>query len=185
MAAANRREDEPREERSQERNTGPQAEQISVPSTVPAAPRLPDPRDPDHADHRFYKRLEYGVASIDAEQGRSFNATSERLTMCAFHDAKAAGISSPDHVAINQTGKRQQDGTQIASGTLLFVVQGQDPSDPAARRSVTDVAQAIEWPVEQSLQKVDALAQQQAQVLAQAQNNPTQDDPGPKVLRMV
>lgn len=185
MAAANRRDDELQEERGQERSTSPQAEQVSVASTIPATPRLPDPRDPDHADHRFYKRLEYGVASIDAEQGRNFNATSERLTMCAFHDAKAAGITSPDHVAINQTGKRQQDGTQIAGGTLLFVVQGQDPSDPAARRSVTDVAQAIERPVEQSLQKVDALAQQQAQVLAQAQNNPTQDDPGPKGPRMV
>jgi hypothetical protein len=177
MAAANRRDDELQEERGQERSNSPQAEQVSVTSTISATPRLPDPRDPDHADHRFYKRLEHGVASIDAEQGRNFNATSERLTMCAFHDAKAAGITSPDHVAINQTGKRQQDGTQIAGGTLLFVVQGQDPSDPAARRSVTDVAQAIDRPVEQSLQKVDALAQQQAQALAQQQNHPVQDEP--------
>ena len=104
--------------------------------------------------------------------------------MCAFHDAKAAGITSPDHVAINQTGKRQQDGTQVAGGTLLFVVQGQDPSDPAARRSVTDVAQAIDRPVEQSLQKVDALAQQQAQVLAQQQSQPVQDEPS-RMHRMV
>jgi phage-related minor tail protein len=62
-------------------------------------------------------------------------------------------------------------------------VQGQDPADPAARRSVTDVAQAIERPVEQSLQKVDALAQQQAQVLAQQQHQPTQDESG-RVQRM-
>ena len=175
--AASRREDEPREERGQERATSPQAEQLSVASTTPATPRLPDPRDTDHADHRFYKQLEHGVASIDAEHGRSFNATSERLTMSAFHDAKAAGITSADHVAINQTGKRQQDGMQIAGGTLLFVVQGQDPTDPAARRSVTDVAQAIERPVVRSLQKVDALVQQQAQVLAQQQNQPVQDEP--------
>ena len=184
MAAASRPDDELREERGQERSTSPQAEQISVASTIPATPRLPDPRDPDHVDHRFYKRLEHGVASIDAEQGRCFNATSERLTMCAFHDAKAAGITSPDHVAINQTGKRQGDGTQIAGGTLLFVVQGQDPSDPAARRSVTDVAQAIDRPVEQSLQKVDALAQQQAQVLAQQQSQPVQDEAS-RMHRMV
>lgn len=177
MATASRRDDELREERGQERSTSPQAEQVSVASTIPTTPRLPDPRDPDHVDHRFYKRLEHGVASIDAEQGRSFNATSERLTMCAFHDAKAAGITSPDHVAINETGKRQQDGTQVAGGTLLFVVQGQDPSDPAARRSVTDVAQAIDRPVEQSLQKVDVLAQQQAQVLAHQQSQPVQDEP--------
>ena len=131
------------------------------------------------------RRHERGVASIDTERGRTFDATSERLTMAAFYDAKAARITSSDHLAINETGKRQQDGSQIAAGTLLFVVQGQDPSDPAARRSMTDVAQAIERPVEQSLQKVDTLMQQQAQVLAQAQNNPTQDDPGQKGPRIV
>lgn len=83
---------------------------------------------------------------------------------------------SADHIAINETCKRQQDGSQIAAGTLLFVVQGQDPSDPAARRSLTDVAQVVELPVEQSLQKVDAFTQQQTQLLAQQQNQPTQEE---------
>lgn len=153
-------------------------------SLASLATRLPDPRDPNCPDHRLYQQIERGVAGIDTERGRGFDATSERLAMGAFHDAKAAGITSADHLAINETGKRQQDGSQVAAGALLFVVQGQDPSDPAARRAMTDVAQAIDRPVEQSLQKVDILAQQQAQMLAQAQNNPTQDDPGPKGLRM-
>ena len=146
-------------------------------SSTPLPLRLPDPRDSDHPDNRLYKQIERGVASIDAERGRTFDATSERLTMGAFHDAKAAGITSANHIAINETGKRQQDGSQIAAGTQLFVVQGQDPSDPAARRSVTDVAQAVERPVEQSLQRVDTLAQQQAQVLTQQQNQPAQGEP--------
>ncbi len=150
----------------------PQANRIEIPSL---APGRPDPRDPGHPDHRLYAQIERGVAAIDAERGRSFDATSERLAMSALHDAKAAGIASADHIAINQTGKRQQDGTQIAGGTQLFVVQGQDPSDPAARRSMTDVAQAIDRPVENSLQRVDALAQQQAQTLAQQADQPTQD----------
>jgi hypothetical protein len=55
-------------------------------------------------------------------------------------------------------------------------VQGQDPSDPAARRSLTDVAQAVERPVELSLQKVDAFMQQQTQLLAQQQNHHTQEE---------
>ena len=83
---------------------------------------------------------------------------------------------SADDIAINETGKRQQDGSHTAAGTLLFVVQGQDPSDPVVRRAVTDVAQAVERPVEQSLQKVDAFTQQQTQLLAQQQNQPTQDE---------
>ena len=96
--------------------------------------------------------------------------------MGAFYDSKVAGITSADHIAINETGQRQQDGSHIAAGTLLFVVQGQDPSEPAARRAVTDVAQAVERPVDQSLQKVDALTQQQTQLLAQQQNQPTQEE---------
>lgn len=155
----------------------------AAPSSALLPARLSDPRDPDHPDHRLYKQIEAGVARIDAEKGRTFDATSERLTMGAFYDAKVAGITSADHIAINETGKRQQDGSQSAAGTLLFVVQGQDASDPAARRSVTDVAQAFERPVEQSLQKVETLAQQQTQVLAQQQNQPTQDEP-PRVQRM-
>jgi hypothetical protein len=151
----------------------------------PAPSGFADPRDSSHPDHRLYQQIGRGVAGIDAERGRTFDATSERLAMGVFHDAKAATITSADHVAINEAGKRQQDGAQVAAGTLLFVVQGQDPSDPAARRSITDVAQAVDRPVEQSLQKIGALSEQQVQMLAQTQNNPTQDDPGPKGPRMV
>jgi hypothetical protein len=189
MVSSGRRDDGAREldTRHDDKRQAPSANDRveSIAASTPVLPaRLPDPRDPNHPDHRLYQQIERGVAGIDAERGRTFDATSERLAMGAFHDAKAAGITSADHVAINETGKRQQDGSQIAAGTLLFVVQGQDPSDPAARRSMTDVAQAVDRPVEQSLQKVDTLAQQQTQMLAQAQNNPTQDDPGPKGPRM-
>ena len=158
----------------------------SVAVSTPALPaRLPDPRDADHPDHRLYKQIEAGVARIDASSGRTFDTTSERLAMSTLADAKAAGITSADHIALNTAGKLQQDGSQVSGGTLLFVVQGQDPSDPAARRSMTDVAQAVERPLEQSQQKLEAVNQQQAQILAQGQNNPTQDDPGPKGPRMV
>ena len=167
-----------RDDRQQERAVDGRVDpMVTVSSSTPFPARLADPRDADHPDHRLYKQIESGVARIDAEKARSFDQTSERLTMGAFHDAKAAGISSAGHILINETGKRQQDGSQIAAGTQLFVVQGQDPSDPAARRSVTDVAHAVERPVEQSLHRVDTLAQQRAQVLAQQQNQPTQDEP--------
>lgn len=154
----------------------PANDAVSPAAPAPAPLSLADPRDPIHTDHRLYKQIEAGVARIDAEKGRVFDQSSERLMMCTFCDTKAAGITSADHIAINETGKRQQDGSQVAAGTLLFVVQGQDPSDPAARRSVTDVAQAVERPVEQSLQKVDAYTQQQTQLLAQQQNQPAQEE---------
>lgn len=146
--------------------------------------RPADPRDPDHPDHRLYKQIEAGVARIDASAGRSFEQTSERLAMSTLADAKAAEITSADHIALNTTGKPQQDGSRISGGTLLFVVQGQDPSDPAARRSITDVAQAVERSLEQAQQKLDAVNQQQAQALAQQQDQPTPDNlgRGPRTL---
>ena len=100
--------------------------------------------------------------------------------MGAFHDAKAAGMTSANHVVLNQMGAPQREGSQTQCNTLLIAIQGQDPYDPAARRSVTDVKQAVEQPLEQLLQKVNVLEQQQQQTLAQQQNNPTQNDPGPK-----
>jgi hypothetical protein len=185
MASAGRHEDGSDEpdalhgEGRQERAVNGADSMAMAASSTPLPLRLPDPRDADNPDNRLYTQIERGVASIDMERGRTFDAISERLTMGAFHDAKAAGITSANHIAINEAGKRQQDGSQIAAGTQLFVVQGQDPSDPAARRSMTDVAQAVDRPVEQSLQNVDTLAQQQAQaqVLAQQQNQTTQDEP--------
>jgi hypothetical protein len=182
MASAGRREDgshEPdarQDDRRQERTVNGGDSMAMAASSTPLPARLPDPRDSDNPDNRLYTQIERGVASIDTGRGRTFDATSERLTMGAFYDSKVAGITSADHLAINETGKRQPDGSQIAAGTMLFVVQGQDPADPAARRSLTDVAQAVERPVEQSLQKVDALTQQQTQLLAQQQNQPTQEE---------
>jgi hypothetical protein len=147
-------------------------------STMSEAVRSSDPRHPEHPDHRLYTQIESGVRRIDATIGRSFDDASERLAMTAFHDAKAAGITSADHVALNTVGKPQADGTHVAAGTLLFVVQGQDPSDPAALRSTTDVKQAIEQPIERTLQNIERLEQQQVQ--SQLQAPPTQDNPTPK-----
>lgn len=188
MASSGRRDDGAQEpdarQDDKQKAPSPNDRVESVAVSTPALPaRLPDPRDADHPDHRLYKQIEAGVARIDASTGRTFDATSERLAMSTLADAKAAGITSADHIALNTAGKLQQDGSRVSGGTLLFVVQGQDPSDPAARRSMTDVAQAVDRSVEQSLQKVDAMNQQQAQTLSQQPSPPTQDDPG-RGLRM-
>ena len=141
-----------------------------------------DPRNPEHPDHKLYAQIEAGVKRIDAEKGREFDSASERLALAAFRDAKTAGITSADHIELNQAGKLQPDGSQIAAGTSLFVVQGKDPSDPLALRSMTDVKQAIDQPVEHHLQKIEQLQQQQTQAQTQGQvmDNPTQADIAPK-----
>jgi hypothetical protein len=133
---------------------------------------LPDPRTPASQDAPLYEQIKTGVTRIDASIGRTFDATSERLAMSTFADAKAAGMTSADHVMLNERG------------SFLIAVQGTDPYAPAAKRAVTDVAQAVERPVEQSLQRVETLNRQQTLALAQQQNHPTQDGPshGPRMM---
>ena len=141
-----------------------------------------DPRTPGHPDHRLYQQIEAGVSRLDATMGRSFDASSERLAMHSLVGAKAAGITSADHVVMNQTGKPQPDGSQTPVGTILFIVQGQDPFDERNKVAQIPVQAAVQAPVEQSLAKLTDLTQQQA--LAQQASPPTQDDPsrGPRMV---
>ena len=139
---------------------------------------LPDPRDPSSPGHRLHGQIEVAVTSMDAERSRSFDTASERLVMTAYVDANAAGITSADHIAFNKAGTLQQDGSQVSACTLLCIVQGRDASDVLAPRSITDVRQAVERPVEQALMQLDTQTQQQAQRLAQQPTAPSQDDPG-------
>ena len=139
---------------------------------------LPDPRDPTSPGHRMYGQIEAGVARLDAEHGRSFDTTSERLTMSAYVDAHAARVTSADHIAFNNTGTPQKDGSQVCAATLLCIVQGPNSSDVVAPRSITEVRPALERPVEQALMQLGTQTQQQAQRLAQQPTAPTQDDPG-------
>ena len=146
---------------------------------------VPDPRDPSSRDNPLYYQIETGVARIDTEKGRAFDTSSERLTMSAFADAKAAEMVSADHVVLNEAGRKpQDDGTLARANTFLIAIQGQDPYDPAAKRSVTYVMNAVERPVEHSLQRVAELNQQQAQTLALQQEAPTKDGTkiGPRTM---
>jgi hypothetical protein len=186
MASAGRHEDGSHEsdarqdDRRQERAVNGADSMAMAASSTPLPVHLPDPRDFDNPGNPLYKQIERGVTGIDAERGRTFDAASERLTMSAFHDAKAAGIISADHIALNKPGKPDEDGSYVRAGATLFIVEGRDPSDAIAKRSMTDVAQAVERPVEQSIQKVNVLEQQQQLAMAQQQDQPTQDNPGPK-----
>ena len=126
--------------------------------------------------HRDLPEALPGNSNVDPQTRDNLLAQRRELHVADSVDRLAREAADADHIAINRTGKQQPDGTQVAGGTQLFVVQGQDPSDPAARRTMTDVAQAVGRPVEDSLQRVDDLAQQQAQSVAQQRNQPTQDE---------
>jgi hypothetical protein len=144
----------------------PERAQQPVEPTAPASrqSRLSDPREPGHPDHRLYAQIEQGVHRIDADLGRSPDANSERLAMSAFAAAKTQQLTAADHIVINR------QGTEHPAGAFVFVVQGQDPWDERNRVARIATQDALNQPVERSLQQVDTLRQDQAQTLAQAQN---------------
>jgi hypothetical protein len=162
-----------------------------------AFPQLPDcppngasldPRPPNAPGHQMYTQIEAGVVRLDVDKGRNFDEVSQRVTMGTFVDAVKAGMTAVNHVLLNEAGRKpREDGTLAVANTSLITIQGQDPSDPAAKRAVTQLAEAAERPVEQSLQALDQWNRQQALALAQAQPSlepPTQDGPkiGPRTM---
>lgn len=114
-----------------------------------SATARPTPDQAGHPDHAMYQQIREGVAAIDAQHGRSFDATSERLTASLLPLAKENGLSRVDHVVLGQ------QGSQAAPGQYVFVVQGA-LDNPAHLRAHTATAEAVQTPVEASFQRVQA-----------------------------
>lgn len=112
------------------------------------APR-PTPDQTGHPDHAMYQQIRAGVAAIDAQHGRSFDDTSERLTASLLPLAKENGLSRVDHVVLSQ------QGTEAKPGEYVFVVQGA-LDNPAHLRAHTATAEAVQTPVDASFQRVQA-----------------------------
>ncbi|MFL0350126.1 XVIPCD domain-containing protein [Stenotrophomonas lactitubi] len=124
------------------------------------------PMQPGHPDHPLYQQIRDGVAALDAKHGRSFDATSERMTASLLVLAKDNGLDRVDHViASNATGHRP-------AGYTLFVVQG-EPSTSAHLHADIATEQAANTSVEASMQQLDTVsreANQRAQTQQIEQN---------------
>ena len=124
---------------------------------APSSPVLPS--QPSHADHALYQQIRDGVEALDARHGRTFDATSERMTASLLVLAKDNGLDRVDHVLLSNATPDK------GAGHSLFVVQG-EPSDPAHQRAAMPTALAAQTSVEESMQQFDAVsreAQQRAQ----------------------
>lgn len=118
------------------------------------------PSQPSHPDHSLYQQIRDGVEALDARHGRSFDATSERMTASLLVLAKDNDLDRVDHVLLSNATPDK------AAGHSLFVVQG-EPSDPAHQRAAMPTALAAQTSVEESMQQFDAVSRQ-AQQRAQA-----------------
>jgi len=105
------------------------------------------------------------VAALDAQHGRPFDQTSERLAASLTVLAREQGLQQVDHVLVSNAT------AQHPAGHNVFVVQG-DPANPAHLRAMMPTAVAAQTPVEQSMQKLGVGVQQQVETQAQEMQNP-------------
>ncbi|WP_081284007.1 XVIPCD domain-containing protein [Stenotrophomonas maltophilia] len=124
------------------------------------------------ADRSLYSQIRAGVERLDAESGKQWDESSQRLSASLLVLAKEKGLSRVDHVVLNNPTQ------SLSRGEVVFVVQG-EMADPTRRLADMRTMDALRAPEADSLQRADALSQSQAASLLQqpAQQVPTQDGP--------
>jgi len=133
------------------------------------------PQMPGHPDHPLYEQIRDGVAALDAKHGRSFDAISERMSASLLVLAKDSDLSRVDHVVLSNAT------AQTPAGHTVFLVQG-ELNDPSHARASMPTAQAVQTPVEQSLQQYESVSQEaqpravSRELEQQSQEDRTQQD---------
>ncbi|WP_228885821.1 XVIPCD domain-containing protein [Stenotrophomonas rhizophila] len=99
-----------------------------APETTRPLPTVITPADPMHPDHGLLAQVSSKVAELDAANGRTFDATSERISANLLALAKQNNLSRVDHVLLST---RTEDAH---AAQKIFIVQG-DRDDPAHLRA--------------------------------------------------
>ncbi|EMT5435008.1 XVIPCD domain-containing protein [Stenotrophomonas maltophilia] len=140
------------------------------PSLAPT--RLADIR-PGHREYALMQQVREGVAAIDASAGRTHDEDSERLVASVMALARRNQLERADHVLLSaQTA-------DSPAGRNVFVVQG-GMNDPAHLRVSMPTDVAVQTPVAQSLQQIEAASldhqpaavQRQQDIDVQARESP-------------
>lgn len=96
------------------------------------------------------------MEKLDENVGRSYDETSERLTISLMVLAKERGLERVDHVVLSNAVGDNPPGFNV------FVVQG-ELDNPAHRRAAMPTEQAVQTPHEQSMERLDVLLQLDAE----------------------
>lgn len=128
-----------------------------------------------HSNDPLLSQIHQGVARLDAERGRDFDATSENISASLYALAKANGLTQVDHVLLSDR-TAQPDAAQN-----IFIVQG-ERNDPAQLRASMPTAVAAQTPAETSFERAEQLSQS-AQVRTQdeLQQRQVQEQSGPRI----
>lgn len=128
-----------------------------------------------HSNDPLLSQIHQGVARLDAERGRDFDATSENISASLYALAKANGLTQVDHVLLSDR-TAQPDAAQN-----IFIVQG-ERNDPAQLRASMPTAVAAQTPAETSFERAEQLSQS-AQVRTQdeLQQRQVQEQSSPRM----
>lgn len=128
-----------------------------------------------HGNDPLLSQIHRGVALLDAERGRDFDATSENISASLYVLAKSNGLTQVDHVLLSDR-TAQSDAAQN-----IFIVQG-ERNDPAQLRASMPTAVAAQTPAETSFERAEQLSQS-AQVRTQdeLQQRQVQEQSGPRM----
>ncbi len=128
-----------------------------------------------HSNDPLLSQIHQGVARLDAERGRAFDATSENISASLYALAKANGLTQVDHVLLSDR-TAQPDAAQN-----IFIVQ-RERNDPAQLRASMPTAVAAQTPAETSFERAEQLSQS-AQVRTQdeLQQRQVQEQSGPRM----
>lgn len=121
------------------------------------------------ADRSLYRQIRAGVERLDAESGKQWDESSQRMSASLFVLAKEQGLSRVDHVVLNNPTE------SLARGEKVFIVEGA-MDDPAQRRGTMNTMDALRAPEAESLHRAEALAANPEQQPAQqvhAQDGPS------------
>ncbi|QCZ95798.1 hypothetical protein DL544_01245 [Stenotrophomonas sp. pho] len=114
-------------------------------------------------------QIRAGVERLDAESGKQWDESSQRISASLLVLAKEQGFSRVDHVALNNPTE------SLARGEKVFIVEGA-MDDPAQRRGTMNMMDALRVPEAESLHRAEALAanlEQQPAQQVHAQDGPS------------
>jgi peptidoglycan hydrolase-like protein with peptidoglycan-binding domain len=118
-----------------------------------------------HPGNPLYKQAQAAVHAVDAKQGRTPDAASDRLAAATAVSAHANGLSRVDHVVLS------------GDGSKAFAVQG-DLNSPFKQLAEVNTQHAVSTSIEQSSQQwKQASEQQQASTQNQAQQQARTQQP--------
>ncbi|RTQ90882.1 hypothetical protein EKL94_05045 [Stenotrophomonas maltophilia] len=121
------------------------------------------------ADRSLYRQIRAGVERLDAESGKQWDESSQRMSASLLVLAKEQGLSRVDHVVLNNPTE------SLARGEKVFIVEGA-MDDPAQRRGTMNTMDALRAPEAESLLRAEALAanlEQQPAQQVHAQDGPS------------